>query len=188
MNGIPTDQPTCVYRINAEDVIEFVNDAWLRFAADNGAGHLSHRVIGTPLWDHVSGAPVVHLFKELVAKVRSRRAGATVPFRCDSPTIRRDMRMWLEPLPANRVEFRTWVEREVAYAQPQSLLDLALARDPDALLRMCAWCKKIDAEGAWRDIEDAAARLRLFARPTLPEISHGICGECHRIATAELAG
>jgi lipoyl-dependent peroxiredoxin subunit C len=41
-----------------------------------------------------------------------------------------------------------------------------------ALLKMCAWCKKVEESGDWRHVEDYIRRL------TGSDFSHGICPEC----------
>lgn len=176
---------TYVYRISPDDVIEFVNDAWIRFALENGAPSLT-RIVGTSLWNYISGPQVVHLSRELLAKVRERRCEATVPFRCDSPWVRRFMRMSILPLPKGQVEFRTWIEREEPFTTPIQLLDSACPKDHEKLLRMCAWCKKIDVAGSWLEIVEAIHRLRLFDLPTVPAITHGICEGCLKMVTGEL--
>jgi hypothetical protein len=172
------DQRACVYRITPEDVIEFVNDAWLRFAAENGTSSLAQKVLGTSLWDHISGEVVVHLSKALLGRVRESRCEATLPFRCDSPTVRRFMRMQVRPLPHRGVEFCTWVEREEPYLNRIHLLDPACPKNPEILLRACAWCKKIYAGSCWLEIEEAIDRLRLFDFASMPAITHGICEHC----------
>jgi hypothetical protein len=43
---------------------------------------------------------------------------------------------------------------------------------------MCAWCKRVDTDGCWLELDQAIARQRLFEAQLLPEISHGICEDC----------
>jgi hypothetical protein len=179
--------PIYAYRIAPDDTIEFVNDAWLRFAAENAAPTLPREVLGSSLWRHVAGVEVRHLYQHLVAKVRNTGREVSTPFRCDSPGVRRFMRMRISALPQDRVEFGTWIERVEAYAHPVGLLDPAAPRDHDRLLRMCAWCKCIDAGGTWLELERAIDNLRLLDTPTLPAITHGICEACCSSITSLLA-
>jgi hypothetical protein len=185
MNGGASERPSCVYRLTAADVIEFVDEGWGRFAVENGAPTLAEGVVGTSLWGYVSGQKVAHLSRELLAKVRGSGREATIPFRCDSPTVRRFLRMRVVPLAGKRVEFHTWVEREATFSEPVPFLDPAVPRDLDTLLRMCAWCKKLDVEGTWLEIQDAIGRLRLFDHPAVPAITHGICDRCFELVTAD---
>jgi hypothetical protein len=183
MSGPSSERLT--YRINPDDIIEFVNDAWVRFALENGTPSLSQGVIGSSLWKYISGPQVVHLSRELLARVRESHCEATVPFRCDSPTMRRFMRMKILPLGKSKVEFGTWIEREEPYRQPIQLLDPTIAKGQEKLLRMCAWCKKIDVAGSWHEIEDAIGRLRLFDDLAIPAITHGMCDDCLKAMTTE---
>ncbi len=64
-------------------------------------------------------------------------------------------------------------------------LDPATLRDTEALLRMCAWCKRIAADGDWLEVEEAGGRLRLFDRPAVPTITHGICDPCFNSVMTE---
>jgi hypothetical protein len=44
---------------------------------------------------------------------------------------------------------------------------------------MCSWCKAVDVEGRWCEVEQAVIALRLFDGDDVPAISHGICPQCH---------
>jgi mRNA-degrading endonuclease toxin of MazEF toxin-antitoxin module len=79
--------------------------------------------------------------------------------------------------PAGAVRFESTLEREEARpAQP--LLDPAAPRSGE-LVVVCGWCKqvKLGAE-RWVEVEEAAVALKLFERPTIPRVSHGICERC----------
>lgn len=123
MNAPSDDTLTYLYRITPDDHIEFVNDAWIRFAEENGTPTLPQNVIGTSLWKHISGQEVVHLSRQLVAKARQTKTEVSVPFCCDSPSLRRFMRMRIVPLSQGRIEFHTWVEREEPFQNPIRLFD-----------------------------------------------------------------
>jgi hypothetical protein len=47
------------------------------------------------------------------------------------------------------------------------------------MVRVCGWCKKVDVGGSWAEVEEAVTRLRLFDRPLLPQLTHGICEGCY---------
>lgn len=53
-------------------------------------------------------------------------------------------------------------------------------------MKICSWCKKMDAEGEWCELDEAARRLSLFERGDLPLLSHGMCPDCHASITAML--
>jgi len=87
-----------VYCIDADDAIDSVNVAWTRFAIENQAAQLSTGVIGTSLWDHIVGVDVVHIYRDLLSRVRTKNVSASFPFRCDSPECYRLMRLVVIPL------------------------------------------------------------------------------------------
>ncbi len=186
MNAPSDGRVVYLCRITADDRIEFVNDAWIRFAEENETPALPQTVMGDSLWQHISGPEVIQLFRQLVAKVRETHTEVSIPFRCDSPTCRRFMRMRIVPLHQRRIEFCTWIEREEPFAQPVRLLDPAVPRDGNALLRMCAWCKKIHVAAAWLEIEEAIGQLQLFDSRTLPALTHGMCDRCFQMMTTGL--
>ncbi|HZZ77324.1 MAG TPA: hypothetical protein VFE62_02335 [Gemmataceae bacterium] len=186
MNPPSSGRLTYVYRIGSDDRIEFVNDAWLRFAVENGNPTLCQGVVGTSLWSYLSGRQVVQLSRELLTRVRDSGCEAIIPFRCDSPWVRRFMWMKIVPLGNGKVEFCTWTEREELYSEPNQLLDSTVFRDRERLLRMCAWCKKIYSGHSWLEIEVAIDRMRLFDHVALPTITHGICERCFQMIDTDI--
>jgi hypothetical protein len=166
---------TYIHRIDADNVIEFVNDVWLRFAAENWDAEKAERVVGTSLWDYVCDWGVRHLYEVLLGHVRETGQPVRVPYRCDSPDARRYMEMDVVPLPKDRVEFRCRTIREEP-RDPVPVLDAEAPRGGEMLV-MCSWCKRINVP-PWMEAEDAIRELELFDAPTMPPISHGICEEC----------
>lgn len=165
------------FRLNDRDEIIFVNESWNAFAKANGGEELmAPQVIGRRLWGFITDATTRQLYLDVLKRVRS---GSRVRFRfrCDTPSRRRLLEMDVSQL-ADTTEFRTCViwEEEREY---QALLE------PDRLtsgefLHVCAWCKKVDIGSGWAEVEDAVSALRLFERPLLPQLTHGICQVCYR--------
>lgn len=50
----------------------------------------------------------------------------------------------------------------------------------EGLLRMCAWCRKVDCGSAWVSVEE------YFTRKLDTKTSHGMCPDCAAKALAEL--
>lgn len=171
------------YTVNADDDIVFVNEAWDTFAQENGAAHLtSTHVLGRSLWDFVTDDTTRLLYRDVLARIRGTTA-MRFTFRCDAPACRRHLELEVTGGRNGDAVFlvRT-LKEEPRPAQP--LLDPAQLRS-DALLRMCSWCKRIDVNGHWVDVEEAVTALGLFDRPRLPQVTHGICDDCYaRMAEA----
>lgn len=166
-----------LYQVNDRDEIVFVNESWSEFAkANGGEGLIALRVLGQPLWSFITDATTRQLYDDVLKRVRT---GLQVQFqfRCDSPSWRRLLEMTVLQAPGGVIEFHTRTIR-VEHREYQALLEPDRVHS-DEFLPMCAWCKKVDIGGAWAEVEEAVTRLRLFERPLLPQLTHGICQGCY---------
>ncbi|MCH5377252.1 MAG: hypothetical protein JJ992_25090, partial [Planctomycetes bacterium] len=72
----------------------WVDEMWLAFANENGATELTRAsVLQRCLWDFVAGDELRRLYMEIHSRVRSSGLPAVLPFRCDSPSLQRHMRL-----------------------------------------------------------------------------------------------
>jgi hypothetical protein len=175
------------YRLDREDVIQWVDRGWDAFAARNGAPSLvASAVVGRPLFDFLTGSETRHIYTMLLRGVRESGQPVSVPFRCDAPTLRRSMELTIAPETAGALLLSTrLIDRA---EQPEvALLAADPARAGDCFLLMCSWCKRVEVEGAWSDVEAAVQRLRLFELATLPQITHGMCPACEQEIRARYA-
>ena len=167
------------YELDAQLCIRAVDPSWSEFAQANGA---SERVVpgplGQPVLDYVWGPTTVYLYRRLFEHVLRTGRPVRFPFRCDSPEVRRFLEMEIRPAPSSGLQLRTRVVR-LEPRERSPLLDRAVPRD-GGLLRMCSWCKGVEVEGRWCEVEEAVAALRLFERDALPAITHGVCPPCQR--------
>ena len=169
------------YRIDSSDRIVFTDDAWFEFARQNDFENAD--VLGTSLWPHITDQTTAHLYKVIIARVRTRHRPAHVTFRCDAPTVRRFMWMEIAPESAGAVLFRTFTGEE--HERPRMpLLDATVPRGKQ-FLKICGWCKRIPVGAQWVEIEEAVDQLGLMLSEALPKISHCICPECEHQVGAE---
>ncbi|MFN2377511.1 MAG: hypothetical protein ABR538_13310 [Candidatus Binatia bacterium] len=173
------------YRINSDDELLEVDEGWRHFALANDAAHLLHdNVLGRVLWDFLSDDTTRQLYQQIVKKVR-KGASTTFTLRCDGPTCRRHLGMTIRADESGNVEFETTVLRSED-RETVALLDPGAKRS-DAMLRVCAWCNRIDTgAGQWMEVEDAIRHLRLFELAAMPQLTHGVCGECFRFMESKL--
>jgi hypothetical protein len=69
--------------------------------------------------------------------------------------------------------------------QLQMIYDTNAPRSDDILI-VCSWCKKINTNGEiWEEVEEVVVSLGLFEFERLPQLSHGMCGDCYRTITKE---
>lgn len=169
--------PEIVYELDASDRFTMLNPAWDGFARTNeGEAILASLVVGAELWAFISDPTSRQIYRRLHERVRSRRVGVAFNFRCDAPAWRRLLRLRLEPAARDALRYvvRTL---QVQHREPVAL---PAASTAGPLLVMCSWCKRIEAEGAMREVEEAVDILNLFEQQPVPMITHGICPQCER--------
>lgn len=165
-----------VYRVNAEDEIVYVNEAWEHFAAENsGEALLRDDVLSMPIWEYISDVTTDQLYRDLMHRVR---AGVPARFtiRCDSPTQRRLLEISMTSWGGGGIEFcsRTISTEERV---TQELFDSGAHRS-EAMVRVCSWCNRVEQNGGWREVEEVVLQTRVFERPRPPAVTHGICDDC----------
>lgn len=174
------------YRIDADNIITDLSEEWLTFARENEAPELTReRVLGRRLWDFVADVETRHLYELVFRKVRDQWAIVTIPFRCDSPTVRRFMLLTISPLVRANLRLQgVLVHTESRPANP--LLGRTTPRAEDELLLICSWCRRVEVHEEWIEADEAVRRLDLFQSSTLPRLTHGICEDCMQTALQEL--
>jgi hypothetical protein len=164
------------YELDGEDRIRSVNEPWCAFARANEAEHLIDAVVGTSIWDWIEGMEVRHLYQLLFSRVRRHRPIPRLPFRCDSPGVRRFMELDLSVLPDDGLLCKAQLKR-TERRPPVSLLDSSTGRS-QALVIVCSWCKRVRVNrGLWLEVEQAVSALGLLESEP-PGITHTICTDC----------
>ena len=169
---------TSVWTIDRDNVITSVGGDWDAFAESNDAASLcGSSVVGRSLFDFISGEETQRIYRLLLRRVRAVDAPVIVPFRCDSPEMRRHMRLEIEPLSERAIEFRG----VLVAAEPRPHLRLLARNAPrsEALLVSCSFCLRMRLpNGEWIEAEDAVVRLGLLTLERTPRLAHGICPAC----------
>ncbi len=167
-----------MYVIDALDRITSVNPEWLRFAETNEAPELTEaNVVGKPIWDFVTGADTRAFYETLYRNLRYRRSEITIPFRCDSPTVVRQMTLTLRPLDAGAIE----CEGRLDHAQtrePITILFRWVARS-DESIPICSLCRRLSVQGEWVEVREAIVRRRLFSHTPVPRLEETVCPTCN---------
>ena len=171
------------YELDDADVIRRVGGRWEAFARGNGGAHLVAGVLGQTIWDFVGGSTTRHMYGMLAGRVRQGHP-VSFTYRCDSPAMRRYMRMRMLPIEAGGVRFES--ETLMTRAWPAGLrLDRRTRRDE--FLTICSWCKKGRLDETWQEPEVVVERLGMFIGDAERPISHAICPSCAEIVEAAIA-
>ncbi len=176
-----------IYRIDSTDTIVSVSENWSTFADANAWGGLlrPEDVVGHNLWDFIQGSETQYLYREVFKRVREGISSRSIPFRCDSPSEKRYLKLFIVALPEEQIEITSNILQTVP-RNPISLLkaDKSLSTD---FVTVCSMCKKIQVSPRqWTEIEEALAELRLFEVDEMPQLTHGICQSCYQVAMGEL--
>jgi hypothetical protein len=175
--------PVLTYAIDDEDRLVKVDDGYYRFAEENGWSEVGAS-LGRSLWDFISGEELTKLQRMLLRRLRSEVRSVELPFRCDSPDLRREMMVRIVAHASGRsVLFAAFMESEEARDVRQPMLDPNATRNEETLT-MCGWCDRFLIDGEWVEIEVVAERLGLFQLSELPAIGHDICPDCSEMLLA----
>jgi hypothetical protein len=176
------------YTVDSADVITSVSNSWLDFAVSNGALDMRRdNVLGTKLWDWIADAETRLLYGHVFEKVRRIGCDITVPFRCDSPVLRRFMKLQVKPADDRGLTLLTEIIREES-RPPQALLNQS-PETSEEFVRMCGWCKLVHCPESdeWLEVEEAVEALGLFEQEILPSITHTICTACSEVMMRSIA-
>lgn len=167
---------TISYTVDKGNRITAIEGPWDDFAIAGGAPALtSQNVVGTAIFGHVSG-PARIVVGLLLDRARAGKA-VRIHFRCDAPAFRRFLRLEMRLLPDGGVRCDSTVERQ-EQRPPQLLLDPTAAHSDDIVV-VCSWCNRVRLpDDRWVEVEEAVEALNLFLKPSVPQLSHGICDPC----------
>lgn len=168
----------CRYRVDPSDRLVWVDDIWLAFARENGAVDLTEdKVCGRSLWDFVSDEVTREVYLDIHARVRLTGSSMVLPFRCDSPSVRRQMQLTITGEQSGHIMYDSLLLK----AESRRWLGALESKRPrsDVILRMCSCCKRVLTEPmGWLDLEDAYVTLRIFEAPEAPQLQYTVCPEC----------
>lgn len=153
-----------------------VNDAWDGFAAGNdGSEVFRDRVIGTDLLVWIRGDETRMMLAALMQFVRLTGENVRREYRCDSPELRRYMRMTVHRERSGLVRF----DHELLRTEPmQPAVRFAVPGAPDAkTVRRCSMCNRVELANAWWNGDEAAREGRLPAS-NAGSVRYVICPLC----------
>lgn len=175
--------------LDARGIIRFVNEAWDRFARENGGapGALGSAVVGTPWIEHVLGDDVRAHHVALLERALAGQGWSGVVHlgECNSPTEARLMASRFERVlsgpggePVGIAAVHTMLAaRPLAEAHRLVELDGSAYRHPHGMLVQCACCRRV---------QSPADPARWDLIPHLLEspgerVTHGLCELCVRL-------
>lgn len=170
-------EPT-FYRLDSDDRIVEVGGAWDTFAEENGGTGLSaQRIVGTSLFKYISGATSRTHIWTAVDSARKLLSVRRVPYRCDSPGLKRFMEMVIKPEGSGDV----LVEHFTLRVEPMQHRAAFVAGSGHSLLIRCSMCNRIRIKGIWMEADTAVGENRLSPEATHC-VAYGVCTDCRQRA------
>jgi hypothetical protein len=122
-------------------------------------------VEGKPIWDFISGEDSRHFYAAVYRNLRYRGAPITIPFRCDSPDIVRQMNLTLLPKPGGAIDCEG-VLLEAKRREPITILFRWAIRS-DQTIPICSLCRRLSFQGEWLESLPSRGWKRLSAQPAI---------------------
>lgn len=166
-----------VYHIDSQNHITYLNQAWIDFAQENQAPELvPDRVLGQDLASFIADWETRHLYEIIYDRIRRTGKIVQLPFRCDSPELRRFFQMTVAPLPAEGLSFTVRVIR-IEPRPRVALLDSSTEPTGHHVV-ICSWCKRVELPvGHWVDLETVIDQQCFFGAAP-PSLTHDVCPHC----------
>ncbi|GAB4318916.1 MAG: hypothetical protein Kow0074_08380 [Candidatus Zixiibacteriota bacterium] len=166
------DSGNCLYVVDSDLVITYVNPVYLRFAEENGGTEIAERFsVGCQILDAING-PLRDFYKDLYERALRDMEVIEHEYECSAADTFRWFRMHIFPLGDAHgllVDHSLIVsrdhDREPYRFVPESYIN------GDGFLIQCGHCRRIKHQKAnrWDWCPDALGRLK---------ISHGLCDSC----------
>lgn len=181
----PSVEQTTAYRLDSRDRIIEVSGGWDRFAFDNGAEELANEsVIGMPLRSFISGDVTRMFIDTMHARARMSGRPMTVPYRCDSPGVKRFMEMSLEAIGSDLVSTHRLLAEQVL---PRALVFRIVADGrPHSWTKRCSMCNRLSMPDGRLVEPDEFAEME-SADGQAVGVIYFVCPECKNRIQARLA-
>jgi len=166
---------------------------WNSFWVKNGGGAGPASVVGNAVIDFFTEGEVRDTYNKLFCEVFARkRRSIQVDYRCDSPTLRRSMRLAVTPVDTGEeVQYLLYQSTILSVEQRPAipLFDApAVGSSQPAILKICSICAKVQwppgnsgPEAEWLEPQEYYRR----GGGDVALLSHGFCFPCYQALEAE---
>lgn len=162
------------YWVLKDGTISRVSGPWDDFAAANDApAAAAANVVGRNLFSFIKGDGVLHVYHVIHDLLAGKhREGISFSYRCDGPSLRRDMVMTV------RLDDGAFLyESTLIKATPRHApVDIDYSRASSRIAAMCSFCKRFrypTGSSVWNPFESILKQV-----PEPFSISHGMCEDC----------
>lgn len=166
---------TTVYVLDNQDRIISVSGAWDEFSKENGGANLySIDVYGRSIWDFVTGDATRMWLGAVFQYARLRGSSVERPYRCDSPDLKRFMRMRV--IPDQTCVLR--IEHEILSTE-QRIAPVIIKYGSITMKntkQRCSICGRLQNIGGWQEPHEDHANW-----PSEIIVIYTVCEDCQRL-------
>lgn len=168
------------YEVDRDNRLCGFSANWDVSAAEaKSASLMSSRLHGIPLLTFISGDVSAMFIETMINSARVQQKELIRPYRCDSPTHRREMRMRLQPLEEGRIRVLHELVRETAWEHPRNMR--TVTRRSERKIKRCSMCNDLLDVDTWVTQDEYLMRHPHLHGEPLP-VYYGICPRCARRA------
>lgn len=141
----------------------------------------SPNIVGRNLFEFIEGLEVQHLYAIFHEKVLKDRRHIVFDYRCDGPSVRREMRMSLTP-EGELVRYESIVLQET----PRVKDIPAVSPSAEVFVPICSICKRYrypSGSNEWKELDLMPAEPEL---PSRFHFTHGLCPNCFESMMAQI--
>lgn len=172
------------YEVDRDNHLCGFSANWDASASDTrSVALLSSRLLGMPLLEFINGDVSAMFIETMITSARVQQKELIRPYRCDSPTHRREMRMRLQPLEDGHVRVVHELVRETPWQHPRNMR--TVTRRGERKIKRCSMCNDLQDAEAWLTQDAYLARHPHLKGEELP-VYYGICPRCARRGTEAL--
>jgi hypothetical protein len=166
------------YRLDAANRIVEVGGSWDRFAVENGGEELlGGRIEGRSLFGFISGRATRDFVWTMLDAVRELQATRSIDYRCDSPRLKRLMKMTLVPQPAGGLVLTHRLVSSEPHLASSRFEPARAATSGRGLILRCSVCSRLGRKGSWSEPEERPSVTDTRSEATL-KLAYGVCPHC----------
>ncbi|MDA3863785.1 MAG: hypothetical protein PF689_07965 [Deltaproteobacteria bacterium] len=181
MTANPSKKASYFYHLDRDNKLCWLGDNWNKFAIENKGGEkvLAENLKGKSLWSQIKDDETRQIYLDLVNKVRKTGNSLRVKAYCDTPALKRELKIIISPLPEDGIRFES-IFIKLTPRKRLAILDKDVPRSEN-FIKICSFCKDIKIkENQWKTTEKAVDHLDLFNQKILPQLTHSICPSCYK--------
>jgi hypothetical protein len=167
-------------RIEADDVVDLIDDRWNTFVGTRRVGAFRPAVAGAPFWSVIDGGDAASLYARVLERAREHRS---VGFDITSVSKSERGRIVLTTRPADGgavdLSLRTIHSRPTP---PLALFDPSAERT-DEEVTACGFCQRVFGF-SWQEADVGLRQLRIDPLGAQPRLRTTICDDCERAVYA----